>query len=207
MIRAYLRASTQEQDATRAKRTLEDFVSQYGQPIASTYVENASGATREREALARLLSDANEGDVILVESIDRLSRLSVEDWESLRAEIESQGLRIVAVDLPTTHQAMQGDQGDDLTKTILDSINRLMVDLMALMARKDYEQRRARQLQGIEKAKSEGKYRGRPVDLKKRARVEALIKKGCSIRETARLAQVSTATVQKVKAKSTAKRF
>lgn len=204
MIRAYLRASTQEQDATRAKKTLEDFVSQYGQPIASTYVENASGATREREALARLLSDANEGDVILVESIDRLSRLSVEDWESLRAEIESQGLRIVAVDLPTTHQAMQGDQGDDLTKTILDSINRLMVDLMALMARKDYEQRRARQLQGIEKAKSEGKYRGRPVDLKKRARVSALIEKGCSIRETAKLAQVSTATVQKVKAQQNA---
>lgn len=200
MIRAYLRASTQEQDATRAKKTLEGFVSQYGQPIASTYIENASGATREREALARLLSDANDGDVILVESIDRLSRLSVEDWESLRSEIESRGLRIVAVDLPTTHQAMQAGKGDDLTKSILDSINRLMVDLMALMARKDYEQRRARQMQGIEKAKSEGKYRGRPVDFKMRARVKALIKKGCSIRETARLAQVSTATVQKVKA-------
>lgn len=200
MIRAYLRASTQEQDATRAKKTLEDFVSQYGQPIASTYIENASGATREREALARLLSDANDGDVILVESIDRLSRLSVGDWESLRSEIESRGLRIVAVDLPTTHQAMQAGKGDDLTKSILDSINRLMVDLMALMARKDYEQRRARQMQGIEKAKSEGKYRGRPVDFKMRARVKALIKKGCSIRETARLAQVSTATVQKVKA-------
>lgn len=200
MIRAYLRASTQEQDATRAKKTLEDFVSQYGQPIASTYIENASGATREREALARLLSDANDGDVILVESIDRLSRLSVGDWESLRSEIESRGLRIVAVDLPTTHQAMQAGKGDDLTKSILDAINRLMVDLMALMARKDYEQRRARQMQGIEKAKSEGKYRGRPVDFKMRARVKALIKKGCSIRETARLAQVSTATVQKVKA-------
>lgn len=199
MIRAYLRASTQEQDATRAKKTLEDFVSQYGQPIASTYIENASGATREREALARLLSDANDGDVILVESIDRLSRLSVEDWESLRSEIESRGLRIVAVDLPTTHQAMQSEKSDDLTKSILDSINRLMVDLMALMARKDYEQRRARQMQGIEKAKSEGKYQGRPVDLKKRARVKALIDKGCSVRETARLAQVSTATVQKVK--------
>lgn len=200
MIRAYLRASTQEQDATRAKKTLEDFVSQYGQPIASTYIENASGATREREALARLLSDANDGDVILVESVDRLSRLSVEDWEGLRSEIESRGLRIVAVDLPTTHQAMQAGKGDDLTKSILDAINRLMVDLMALMARKDYEQRRARQMQGIEKAKSEGKYRGRPVDFKMRARVKALIKKGCSIRETARLAQVSTATVQKVKA-------
>lgn len=200
MIRAYLRASTQEQDATRAKKTLEDFVSQYGQPIASTYIENASGATREREALARLLSDANDGDVILVESVDRLSRLSVEDWESLRSEIESRGLRIVAVDLPTTHQAMQAGKGDDLTKSILDAINRLMTDLMALMARKDYEQRRARQMQGIEKAKSEGKYRGRPVDFKMRARVKALIEKGCSIRETARLAQVSTATVQKVKA-------
>jgi len=200
MIRAYLRASTQEQDATRAKQALEAFVSQYGQPIASTYIENASGASKDREALLRLIDDAIEGDVILVESIDRLSRLRFEDWQVLRGEMEAKGLRIVAVDLPTTHQAMQNQKGDDLTSHILDAVNRMMVDVMAIMARKDYEQRRIRQAEGIEKAKKAGKYRGKPIDHAKHDRVRACLRKGLSIRETARVAQVSTATVQKVKA-------
>ena len=36
--------------------------------------------------------------------------------------------------------------------------------MAAAIARKDYEQRRERQAQGIEKAKAAGKYQGRPVD-------------------------------------------
>lgn len=37
--------------------------------------------------------------------------------------------------------------------------NSMLVEMMAAIARKDYEQRRERQAQGIEKAKAEGKYR------------------------------------------------
>ncbi|WP_305812942.1 hypothetical protein [Photobacterium leiognathi] len=39
-----------------------------------------------------------------------------------------------------------------------------MLDLGAAMARDDYETRHKRQAQGIAKAKSEGKYRGRRVN-------------------------------------------
>ena len=45
-VRAYLRASTQEQDATRAKEALTAFAEQHGQKIAAYYVENQSGASR-----------------------------------------------------------------------------------------------------------------------------------------------------------------
>lgn len=48
------------------------------------YLENASGATTDRPELLRLLKDARKGDVLLVESIDRLSRLPVEDWQKLK---------------------------------------------------------------------------------------------------------------------------
>ena len=68
------------------------------------YLENASGATADRPELLRLLKDARKGDVLLVESIDRLSRLPVEDWQKLKAAIDSKGLHIVALDLPTSHQ-------------------------------------------------------------------------------------------------------
>ncbi len=40
----------------------------------------------------------------------------------------------------------------------------MLVEMMEAIARKDYEQRCEHQAQGIEKAKTEGKYQGRPVD-------------------------------------------
>jgi DNA invertase Pin-like site-specific DNA recombinase len=48
-IRAYLRASTEEQDA-----------SAHNKAIASLYLENASGATADRPELLRLLKDARK---------------------------------------------------------------------------------------------------------------------------------------------------
>ncbi|WP_339546924.1 recombinase family protein [Pseudomonas sp. RA_35y_Pfl2_P32] len=106
-IRAYLRASTEEQYAGRARTSLEQFASDHNKVIASVYLENASGATADRPELLRLLKDARKGDVLLVESIDRLSRLPAEDWQKLKAAIDSKGLRIVALDLPTSHQGIE----------------------------------------------------------------------------------------------------
>ena len=199
-IRAYLRASTQDQDASRAKNMLLSFTEGFGKAIACQYMENASGATAERTELRRLLSDAQPGDVMLVESIDRLSRLPAADWKKLRAEIDEKGLRVVAVDLPTSHQAMRADEGDEFTARMLDAVNSMMLDMMAAIARKDYEQRRERQKQGIEKAKAEGRYKGRPVDEEKRRRIGELLRAGFSIRKAAEHAGASTYTVQKVKA-------
>lgn len=198
-IRAYLRASTDQQDASRARASLDAFATDHGHAIASRYVENASGAKAERLELRRLLDDAQPGDVLLVEAIDRLSRLPRDEWRRLRAEIEAKGLRVVAVDLPTSHQAMRAQEGDEFTARMLDAINGMMLDMMAAIARKDYEQRRERQAQGIEKAKTRGAYRGRQQDSEKRANIRLLLDKGLSVRETARIAPASTSTVQEVK--------
>lgn len=198
-IRAYLRASTDDQDATRARESLEAFAKDAGHAIASRYVENASGATAERAELRRLLDDAQPGDVLLVEAIDRLSRLPGDDWKRLRGEIDAKGLRVVALDLPTSHAAMQARTGDEFTARMLDAINSMMLDMMAAIARKDYEQRRERQAQGIAKAQARGVYRGKPRDLEKRRKVVELLEAGFSVRRTAALAPASTSTVQAVK--------
>ncbi|WP_183145540.1 recombinase family protein, partial [Pseudomonas coronafaciens] len=66
-IRAYLRASTDDQDASRARDYLETFVSGYDKAIASCYMENASGSHADRPELIRLLKDARRGDVLLVD--------------------------------------------------------------------------------------------------------------------------------------------
>lgn len=198
-VRAYLRASTAEQDAARARFALERFVADHNQRIACEYIENASGARADRPELLRLLADAREGDVLLVESIDRLSRLPDADWKRLKAAIDSKGLRIVALDLPTSHQGMRTSDGDEFTGRMLAAINGMLVEMMAAIARKDYEQRRERQAQGIEKAKAEGAYKGRPVDTDLHRRVRELLVAGLGIRATARHAGCSTTTVLKIR--------
>ncbi len=198
-IRSYLRASTIEQDANRANETLEHFAAEHGQRIANSYVENASGTEANRPELLRLLKDARKGDVLLVESIDRLSRMEEADWRKLKAAIDSKGLCIVALDLPTSHLAMKVSQGDEFTSRMLGAINNMMIDMMAAIARKDYQQRRERQAQGIAKAKLAGNYKGRPVDVDLHRRVRELLTANLGIRATARHAGCSTTTVLKVR--------
>lgn len=55
------------------------------------------------------------------------------------------------------------------------------------------------QAAGIEKAKAEGKYQGRPIDVDLHKRVKELLKNGMGVRPTARHAKCSTTTVIKIK--------
>src|SRR5438874_6625187 len=101
-IRAYLRASTDQQDASRAKKQLQNFAKERGLKIASFYTENASGASLQRPELFRLVEDTHPGDVLLLEQVDRLSRLTSPDWDRLKAIIKDKGVRVIALDLPTS---------------------------------------------------------------------------------------------------------
>ena len=198
-IRSYLRASTIEQDANRANAALEQFAAEHRHLIANTYTENASGTEANRPELLRLLKDARKGDVLLVESIDRLSRMEDPDWRMLKATIDAKGLCIVALDLPTSHLALRVTQGDEFTSRMLGAINNMMIEMMAAIARKDYQQRRERQAQGIAKAKSSGAYKGRPIDADLHKRVRELLAANLGIRATARHAGCSTTTVLKIR--------
>jgi DNA invertase Pin-like site-specific DNA recombinase len=160
--RAYLRASTPEQDASRAREQIEAFAAERGLPIVGTYVENESGAKLARPELFRLLANSKPGDVLLVEQVDRLSRLTDSDWRQLRADLDAKQIRVVALDLPTSWQ--MASTGDEFTRRMFASINAMLLDMLAAVARKDYEDRRRRQAQGIAKAKAKGSYRGRPED-------------------------------------------
>ena len=136
-----------------------------GLAVAAYYVEDESGAKLHRPELFRLLSDCSPGDLLLVEQVDRLSRLSSGDWDKLKAEIAARHVRVVALDLPTSW-IMARDETDAFTERMFDAINGMLLDVLAAIAREDYEDRRRRQAQGIEKAKSAQKYRGRAEDTK-----------------------------------------
>jgi DNA invertase Pin-like site-specific DNA recombinase len=107
---------------------------------------------------------------------------------------------IVSKDLSTSHAALKPTEGmDDFTKGMIAAVNSMLLDMLAVVARKDYEQRRERQAQGIAKGKADGKYKGRPVDTELHKKIETLLADGKSIRAIAGLLDCSTTTVQKVK--------
>lgn len=178
-VRAYLRASTKEQDANRAKVDLATFAKDRGLQIAATYLENESGASLARPELFRLLADCQPGDILLIEQVDRLSRLNSADWDKLKGEIRDRRIKVVALDLPTSW-GMASENVDDFTSRMVDAINSMMLDMIAAIARKDYDDRRRRQAQGIAKAKGEGKYRGRPEDKTRNKAILTMLKGGQS---------------------------
>ena len=206
-IFGYLRASTSEQDAERAKEILSDFVEQKGMRVAAWYVEHESGASLQRPKLLQLLNDARKGDAIIIEQIDRLSRLNEASWSKLKERLYKKELKVISLDLPTSHIALAPEISDEFTNSMIKAINNMMMDMLAAIPRKDYEDRRRRQKQGIEKAKKEGKYQGRKPDLDLHEKIYKLrVGNQMSINETAKMIGVSARTVVRVVNKMKAER-
>ena len=59
---------------------------------------------------------------------------------------------------------------------MFEAINGMLLDMLAAVARKDYDDRRRRQAQGQAKAKAEGKYKGRPEDTKRNDGIACMLK-------------------------------
>ena len=190
-VRAYLRASTDEQDPTRAKQSLQDFADSHHLPIAKFYVEQASGNQLDRPKLNELLDDCNNGDILLLESIDRLSRLNQTDWQTLKTRIQGLNLRLIVLDLPITHQTAQNGQ-----EWLYRAFGEMFIELYAHFAYTDYQTRKERQKQGIAKARAKGKYKGRQADTEQYKRIVKLIESGLSYRETAKAIGCSLGKVQ-----------
>lgn len=197
----YLRASTKDQDANRARVALETFAADKGLNITGVYAENISGTKLNRPELMRLLDTAERGDVLLVESVDRLSRLSQEDWETLKATIDAKGLKLVIADLPTSHMMVQ-DKG--ITGQIMDVINNMLIELMATMARLDQEKRVERINQGLANkraAEPDWKPLGKGKNAALWEQVKSLMAKHptMSADQIAKLADCGVATVYRIK--------
>ncbi|MEW0933246.1 recombinase family protein [Escherichia coli] len=181
-VRAYLRASTTEQDATRALDTINTFAIERGLSICNYYIENESGSKLERPELFRLLKDCQQNDILLVEDVDRLSRLVGEDWNTLKKMIRQKDIRVVAVNVPTTWLA---SGHNDFDSRMFSAINDMLLDMLAAVARRDYEQRRERQ------------YKGRQVNQSRYDAINRLIASGSSWSQIQKVLGCSRATISK----------
>lgn len=190
-VRIYVRASTKEQDAERALSDLVGFSQSYGTEHIE-YIENESGTKLNRPILTRLLNESEPGDILLVESVDRLSRLEQADFEILKQQIKSKGLRLVVADLPTTHVVNSGMTGE-----ILNVINAMLIDLLATMAKLDNDKRRERIKQGLER--SGYKPKGKKANTVKHDRIKQLLTaENMTKEEIAKAVDCGVATVYRV---------
>ena len=193
-IRIYVRASTKEQDAERALDDLREFAKTI-QADVKEYIENESGTKLERPVLNKLLDDSENGDTLLVESVDRLSRLSQADFDVLKGRIKEKGLKLVVADLPTTHMLINST--DTITSSILHLVNNMLIDLLATMARLDNDKRRERIKQGLER--SGYKPTGKKANTAKHERIKQLLDTGHMTKEEiAKAVGVGVATVYRV---------
>ena len=193
--RIYLRASTKDQDAERALAELNALNNslELGKPII--YVEHCSGTKLERPELNKLLQEANQGDALLVESVDRLSRLTQHDFNELKRRIQEKGLRLIVADLPTTHHLSQVN--DNITSSILGLINNMLIDLLATMARLDNEKRIERIKQGLER--SGHKPTGKKPNQTKHKRIKELLASNTMTKdEIAKAVGCGVATIYRV---------
>lgn len=193
--RIYLRASTKDQDAERALAELNALNNslELGKPII--YVEHYSGTKLERPELNKLLQEANQGDALLVESVDRLSRLTQHDFNELKRRIQEKGLRLIVADLPTTHHLSQVN--DNITSSILGLINNMLIDLLATMARLDNEKRIERIKQGLER--SGYKPTGKKPNQTKHKRIKELLASNTMTKdEIAKAVGCGVATIYRV---------
>lgn len=191
--RIYVRASTKDQDAERALADLKNFALSIKDDV-NEYVENESGTRLDRPVLNQLLHDSSNGDTLLVESVDRLSRLSQNDFEVLKGRIKEKGLKLVVADLPTTHMLV--NSADNITSSILSLVNNMLIDLLATMARLDNDKRRERIKQGLER--SGYKPTGKKADIAKHIRIKDLNNKGLTKDEIAKAVGCGVATVYRV---------
>lgn len=191
--RIYVRASTKDQDAERALDDLRKFAKTIKDDVKE-YIENESGTKLDRPILNRLLDESENGDTLLVESVDRLSRLAQADFDVLKGRIKEKGLKLVVADLPTTHMLISST--DTITSSILNLVNNMLIDLLATMARLDNDKRKERIKQGLER--SGYKPTGKKADKVKHDRIRELTNKGLTKEEISKVVGCGVATVYRV---------
>lgn len=195
VARVYMRVSTEGQDLSRQDAVVAQ-ARAAGYYIAGVYREKASGARADRPELQRMITDLQPGEVIFAERIDRISRLPLPEAERLVESIREKGARLAVpgvVDLSDLAEDASG-----VARIVLESVQAMLLRLALQMSRDEYEDRRERQRQGIDRKKREGGYTGRKPNARVHEMIVALRAAGHPIPETARLAGCSVSQVKRI---------
>lgn len=146
------------------------------------YEEQKSGTTRKgREELERALNDIREGDTFVVTRIDRLAR-GIRDLKDIVERIETSGGTFEATEQSIETQTAAG---------------RCFLSMLGVFAEFETELRRERQMEGINKAKKKGVYKGRKASIDPKE-VKQLLVDGLSAAKVAQQLNISRSSVYRL---------
>ncbi|MDQ0149340.1 recombinase family protein [Eubacterium multiforme] len=154
MIFGYVRVSTKEQNESRQVEVLKNFCKELKNE--NIYIDKESGKDFNRSQYQALRNCLRAGDILLIKELDRLGRNKEEVKKELNFFKEKK-IRVKILNIPTT--LMDFPEGSEW---IFDMINNILIEVLGAMAEEERNKIRSRQREGIEIAKKEGKYKGRP---------------------------------------------
>jgi DNA invertase Pin-like site-specific DNA recombinase len=186
MIKAYIRVSSESQNTARQKKSLK------AAGCEVFYEEKVSGKNTDRPELQRMLAELEEGDVVIVHEISRLSR-SVKDLIDIVEQIKDKGASLKSL-------------GEAWLDTSSDNpMNEFLLNIFGSLAQLERGLTLKRQREGIEIAKKEGKFKGRKLEVveggkkaEKAAQAIAWYKEGKSVRYITKTLSLGTGTLYRL---------
>jgi DNA invertase Pin-like site-specific DNA recombinase len=175
----YVRVSSSDQNPDRQ---LQEIV------LDRKFVDMITGSKLKRPSLDACIEYVREGDILFIDSIDRLAR-NLRDLQEIIKTIVAKGVIVKFV-----------KENLSFSATEVDPIANLTLHLMGAFAEFERNMIRARQREGIDLAKKLGKPTGRPAVVTEKLTLEAkqLKSEGISIRQIAFRLKTSRATIYKM---------
>lgn len=179
----YIRVSTIEQNLDRQLSGVE---------LDKVFEDKCSGKDTQRPGLEAMLEYVREGDEINVHDISRLAR-NLEDLLTMVKTLTGRGIAICF------HK-------ENLTFTgEANPMQELMLSMLGSVYQFERSMIRERQLEGIQQAKAQGKYKGRPTNNQLHDEIKALKAEGLSLRKIAKQCGCALSTVQRALANNQTK--
>ncbi len=148
----YVRVSTREQNEARQLAALR----QWGIGTGQLVLDKQSGKDFQRPGWMGLMERLQPGDLVVVQSIDRLGRSYEEILEQWRAITREKGADLLVLDMPMLDTRAKGQ---DLTGKF---ISDMVLQVLSYVAQTERENIHRRQAEGIAAAKARGVRFGPP---------------------------------------------
>lgn len=179
---AYCRVSTTEQ--TTENQILAIRAAGYEVRKDRIVSETVGGATpaADRTEFNRLIDRLETGDTLVALKLDRLGRNNIDVQQTVQTLCEMQ-VKVVCLDLPVA----------DLSS----SEGKLMLQMFSAFAEFERNRIRERTVEGLERAKAEGKRLGRPAATETTSKVQSLKAGGLTQKQVAETLGISLPTVKR----------
>lgn len=150
----YVRVSTREQNEQRQIEVMK----KYGIRKSDIFIDKLTGKNFERPSYQALKEELENGDILLITSVDRLGRNKQQSLKELR-ELREKGVVIMIENIPTTLIDV-----DEKNKGMIEMINNILIEVYTTLAEEELKMIKERQEQGVKAMKVDEK--GRKVSLK-----------------------------------------